>query len=46
VTTPEYAPLLVAGSARWNERHQCLVKRLEQLLVDLAEPIDGPEATG
>jgi len=38
-------PLLVAGSARWNGINAS-VKRLEQLLVDLAEPIDGPGATG
>ena len=34
------------GWHREVERHHCIVKRLEQLLVDLAEPIDGPEATG
>ena len=34
------------GWQREVERHRCIVKRLEQLLVDLAEPIDGPEATG
>jgi sulfur transfer complex TusBCD TusB component (DsrH family) len=34
------------GWQREVERHQCIVKRLEQLLVDLAEPIDGLEATG
>lgn len=33
------------GWQREVERHHCIVKRLEQLLVDLAEPIDGPEAT-
>lgn len=27
------------------ERHQCTIRRLEQLLMDLGEPIDGPEAT-
>lgn len=27
------------------ERHQCTVGRIEQLLADLAEPLDGPEAT-
>ncbi len=26
------------------ERHQCTIRRLEQLLRDLGEPIDGPEA--
>ncbi len=26
------------------ERHQCTIRRLEQLLKDLGEPIDGPEA--
>ena len=34
------------GWQREVERHRCIVTRLEQLLVDLAEPIDGPEATG
>jgi integrase len=32
------------GWQREVERHQCVVKRLEQLLADLAEPLDGPEA--
>lgn len=32
------------GWQREVERHQCTVKRLEQLLVDLGEPIDMPEA--
>jgi hypothetical protein len=27
------------------ERHQCTVRRIEQLLVDLGESLDGPEAT-
>lgn len=26
-------------------RHHCPIRRVEQLLVDLGEPIDGPEAT-
>lgn len=26
------------------ERHQCTIRRLEQLLKDLGEAIDGPEA--
>ena len=34
------------GWQREVERHQCIVNRLEQLLVDLAEPLDGPGATG
>jgi site-specific recombinase XerD len=34
------------GWQREVERHQCIVNRLEQLLVDLAEPLDGPETTG
>ncbi len=34
------------GWQREVERHQCIVKRLEQLLVELAEPIDGPETIG
>ena len=34
------------GWQREVERHRCTVKRLEQLLMDLGEPIDGPEATG
>jgi len=36
-----------ASSRGWQrevERHQCTVKRIEQLLHDLNEPIDGPEA--
>jgi len=33
------------GWQREVERHHCVVKRLEQLLADLAEPLDGPEAT-
>jgi integrase len=27
------------------ERHQCTVRRIEQLLADLGEPLDGSEAT-
>ncbi len=33
------------GWQREMERHQCTVRRIEQLLTDLREPIDGPEAT-
>jgi hypothetical protein len=33
------------GWQREVERHQCTIRRLEQLLKDLSEPIDGPEAT-
>ena len=34
------------GWQREVERHQCTAKRLAQLLSDLNEPLDGPEATG
>jgi hypothetical protein len=27
------------------ERHKCIVKRIEQMLADLAESIDNPDAT-
>ena len=33
------------GWPREVERHQCTVKRIAQLLADLNEPLDGPEAT-
>ncbi len=33
------------GWQREIERHQCTIKRLEQLLADLGESIDGPAAT-
>jgi len=33
------------GWQRDVERHQCTMRRLEQLLADLGEPIEGPEAT-
>ena len=33
------------GWEREVERHQCTVKRIEQLLADLGESLDGPEAT-
>jgi site-specific recombinase XerD len=33
------------GWQREVERHQCTIKRIEQLLADLHEPLDGPEAT-
>jgi integrase len=33
------------GWQREIERHQCTIRRLEQLLTDLGEPIEGPEAT-
>jgi Phage integrase family len=33
------------GWQREVERHQCTIKRLEQLLLALGEPIDGSEAT-
>jgi hypothetical protein len=32
------------GWQREVERHHCTVKRIEQLLADLGEPLDGPEA--
>jgi integrase len=32
------------GWQREVERHQCTVKRVEHLLSDLGEPLDGPEA--
>jgi Phage integrase family len=31
------------GWTREVERHRCTVRRLEQLLADLGEPLDGPE---
>jgi hypothetical protein len=37
-----------AASYGWQrevERHQCTMRRLEQILTDLGEPIEGPEAT-
>ena len=34
------------GWQREVERHQCTIQRLERLLLDLGEPIDGPEASG
>src|SRR5207302_10650551 len=36
---------LAHGWHREVERHKCTVKRIEQLLADLGEPPDGPEAT-
>jgi site-specific recombinase XerD len=33
------------GWEREVERHRCTVRRIEQLLADLGEPLDGPEAT-
>ncbi len=33
------------GWQREVERHQCTVRRIEQLLTDLKDPLDGPEAT-
>jgi len=33
------------GWQREMERHQCTIRRLEQLLTDLDESIEGPEAT-
>jgi hypothetical protein len=35
---------IARGWQREVERHQCTIRRLEQLLTDLGEPIDGPEA--
>jgi hypothetical protein len=32
------------GWQREVERHQCTVRRIEQLLAELGEPLDGPEA--
>jgi hypothetical protein len=37
-----------ARAHRWQrelERYQSTVKRIEELLADLGEPLDGPEAT-
>lgn len=34
------------GWQREVERHQCTIKRIEQLLVDLGEPLDGVEEGG
>ena len=34
----------VHGWQREVERHLCTVRRLEQLLADLGQPLDGPEA--
>jgi len=34
------------GWKREVERHQCTVRRIEQLLTDLGEPLDGPEVPG
>jgi len=36
---------LAHGWQREVERHQCTIRRLEQLLLALGEPIDGLEAT-
>ena len=36
---------LARGWQREVERHQCTIRRFEQLLIDLGEPIDGLEAT-
>jgi len=33
------------GWQREMEDHQCTLKRIEALLADRNEPIDGPEAT-
>jgi len=33
------------GWQREIERHQCTIRRLEQLLTDLREPIEGPEGS-
>lgn len=33
------------GWQREVERHHCTIKRIEQLLIDLGEPVDGPEAS-
>ncbi len=33
------------GWQREIERHQCTIRRLEQLLADLSEPLEGSEAT-
>ena len=33
------------GWQREVERHQCTIHRLEQLLTDLGEPIEGLEAS-
>jgi integrase len=36
---------ITRGWQREVERHQCTIRRLEQLLTDLQEPIEGSEAT-
>ncbi len=33
------------GWPREVERHQCTIRRIEQLLADLSEPVEGQEAT-
>lgn len=38
------ADALTRGWQREVERHQCTLRRLEQLLADLGESLDGPEA--
>jgi hypothetical protein len=35
----------IHGWAKDVERHRCTVRRLEQLLAELDEPINGPEVT-
>ncbi len=34
------------GWQREVERHQCTMKRIEQLLIDLGQPLDGVEEGG
>ena len=35
---------IARGWQREIERHQCTIRRIQQLLVGLNEPLDGPEA--
>jgi len=35
---------IARGWQREVERHQCTIRRIEQLLFGLNEPLDGPEA--
>jgi hypothetical protein len=42
LTTRAHAPRLRRRWAREIERHQGIQRRLERLLVDIDEPLDGP----
>jgi hypothetical protein len=35
---------IARGWQREVERHQCTIRRIEQLLMGLSESLDGPEA--